>query len=132
MVDHLVERPRADVEARKGLAQRRRWSDPEKGRIVAESLAPGAVVSKIAERHQITPRHLSTWRKAAREGRLTLPGHEMPLFVPVLSSTLATDKGAKLNSTSIAIEVAGVVVRAGPGVDFDLLRDVLRAIKAAT
>ena len=114
------------------MAQRRRWPAPEKGRIVAESFAPGAVVSEVAERYQISPRHLWTWRKAAREGRLALPGDETPAFVPVISATLAADDGATFNSTSIAIEIAGVVVRAGRGVDLDLLRDVLRAVKAAT
>jgi hypothetical protein len=43
------------------------------------------------------------------------------------------DDNADCNSASIAIEVAGAVVRAGPGVDLGLLRDVLRAVvKAAT
>jgi hypothetical protein len=33
---------------------------------------------------------------------------------------------------SIVIEIAGAVVRAAPGVDLGWLRDVLRAVKAAT
>ena len=35
-------------------------------------------------------------------------------------------------SGAITIEIAGAVVRAEPGVDPGLLRDVLRAVKAAT
>ena len=47
MVDHIVEAsgPRGRVEIRSGVGRRRRWSDAEKGRIVAESFAAGAVVS---------------------------------------------------------------------------------------
>ncbi|WP_271610510.1 transposase [Bradyrhizobium sp. CCBAU 21359] len=35
-----------------------RWSEEVKGRIVAESYAPGAVVSEVARRHGISPQHL--------------------------------------------------------------------------
>lgn len=50
---------------------RRRWSGEAKGRIVAESYAPGAVVSEVARRHDMSPQHLFGWRKAARAGLLT-------------------------------------------------------------
>ena len=38
MVDHIVDAsaPRGGVEIRSGVGRRRRWSDAEKGRIVAE------------------------------------------------------------------------------------------------
>src|SRR6266567_3638308 len=57
MVDHIVNAtaPRGRVEIRSGVGRRRRWSDEDKGRIVAESYAPGAVVSEIARRHEISP-----------------------------------------------------------------------------
>ncbi|WP_417021155.1 transposase [Bradyrhizobium algeriense] len=38
------------------------------GRIVAESYAPGAVVSEVARRHGISLQHLFVWRKTARAG----------------------------------------------------------------
>src|ERR1700681_1202958 len=74
MVDHMVEtsRPRGRVDVQVGAARRRRWSDEAKGRIVAESYAPGAVVSEVARRHDISAQHLFAWRKAAR--RLTPTG----------------------------------------------------------
>jgi hypothetical protein len=53
--------------------RRRRWSAEVKAQIVAESFAAGAVVSTVARRHGISPRHLSVWRKAARIGLLKLP-----------------------------------------------------------
>ena len=64
-----------------GAGRRRRWSDEVKGRIVAESYAPGAVVSEVARRHGISPQHLFVWRKEARAGVLSLPADEAPLFV---------------------------------------------------
>src|SRR6201984_1846806 len=88
MVDHIVDaaKPRGRVDIQVGAGRRRRWSDEVKGRIVAESYAPGAVVSEVARRHDITPQHLFVWRKAARAGRLTLPAEEAPMFVPVVTT----------------------------------------------
>jgi transposase len=135
MVDHIVDssQQRGRVDIRTGVGRRRRWSAEEKGRIVAESYAPGAVASEVARRHEITSQHLFAWRKAARQGRLVLPADGVPMFVPVVTgmpeagpAALATGRG------SIAIEIAGVVVRAEPGVDLSWLRDVVRAVKAAT
>jgi transposase-like protein len=53
--------------------RRRRWSDAIKARIVAESFAPGTVVWEVSRRHDLSPQHLSAWRKAARSGLLKLP-----------------------------------------------------------
>src|ERR1019366_8159520 len=100
MVDDIFDtsRPRGRVEIRTGVGRRRRWSEEQKGRIVAESYDPGAVVSEVARRHEISPQHLFTWRKAARTGLLALPGEEGPMFVPVVtsgdSSAAATGKPA--------------------------------------
>ena len=87
MVDHIVDTSgrRGRVDIRVGVGRRRRWSDEAKGRIVAESYAPGAVVSEVARRHDISPQHLFAWRKAARAGLLSLPAEEAPLFVPVVT-----------------------------------------------
>ena len=133
MVDHIPEvlAPRGRIEIRTGIGRRRRWPDREKARIVAESFAPGAVVSEIARRYEITPQHLFVWRKAARDGRLAPPHDEAtPPFVPVVN-LVSPGKSATPKCPSIAIEIAGTVVRADPGVDLRWLRDVLRAVKAA-
>jgi transposase len=100
----------------------------------AKSYEPGVVVSEVARRHDITPQHLFGWRKAARTGRLVLPAAEPPMFVPVVTATGAPGAAGAVGHRggSIAIEIAGTVVYAEPGVDLGWLRDVLRAVKAAT
>ena len=46
--------------------RRRRWSEDEKLRIVAESLRGPRLVSATARRHGISPGLLYTWRRAFR------------------------------------------------------------------
>jgi transposase len=131
MVDHIVDvsAPRGRVEIRNGVGRRRRWSEADKGRIVAESFAPGAVVSEVARRHEISPQHLFGWRKAARNGRLALPADAATMFVPVVMAG-RKPAAAQPSAPSITIETAGVVVRVECGVDVGWLAEVLRAVKA--
>jgi transposase len=132
MVDDIFDtsRPRGRVEIRTGVGRRRRWTEEQKGRIVAESYLAGAVVSEVARQYEISPQHLFAWRKAARTGLLALPGEEGPMFVPVITpgEAMARKTG---ESRQIKIEIAGAVVHAERGVDLGFLTDVLRAVKAA-
>jgi len=75
MVEDIVDtkRGRGRVEIRTGVGRKRRWPDEEKGRIVAEAVALGAVVSEVARRHDMSPQHLFGWIKAAKEGKFALP-----------------------------------------------------------
>ena len=75
------------IELLTGPARRRRWSEAEKARIVAETLVPGAVVSAIARRWQVCPQQVFGWRRAARAGDLALPTKpERPAFVPIVGA----------------------------------------------
>ncbi len=120
-----------------GTQTRTRWGadtgyvEP-KGRVVAESYAPGAVVSEVARRHEIKPQHLFALRRAARGGRLALPvDAATPVFVPVVTAKGEPDAAGGIgNRGSIVIEIGGALVRAEPGVDDVVwLRDVLRAVE---
>jgi transposase len=135
MVDDIFDnsrRPLGRVEVRTGVGRRRRWTEEQKGRIVAESYRAGAVVSEVARRYEISPQHLFGWRKAARAGLLVLPNEEELTFVPIVTAgDNSTTVGNPQESRLIRIEIAGAVVHAGPGVDRVFLTDVLRAVKAA-
>ncbi len=61
------------IEVRESWTGRREWPEAVKGRIVRESLEPGATVKEVALRHAIAPQQLTTWRRMARQGRLALP-----------------------------------------------------------
>jgi transposase len=65
-----------------GVERRRRWSDADKLRIVAEADEAGATVAEVARRHEISRSILWAWRKQARAGVLATPD---PLdFLPVV------------------------------------------------
>jgi transposase len=108
--------------------KRRKWRPEQKARIVAESLAPGVVISEVARRHDLRPQQLFAWRHQARQGRLALPAAELS-FVPVVGATDAPPADA---SVAPAIEVAlgGAIVRVPAEVDGKLLAKVLRAVKS--
>src|SRR6185437_17062520 len=76
------------IEVLTGPGRRRRWSLPEKGRIVAETLAPGPSVSEVARRWQVCPQQVFAWRREARAGLLALPAEATDLvqtsFVPIV------------------------------------------------
>jgi transposase len=76
--DAKIVRRRADVT---GVVRRRRGSDEEKGWIVAEAIAPDAVIADVVRHHDLVPQHLWNWIKAAREGRFALPCDGLPAFV---------------------------------------------------
>ena len=65
-----------------GVERRRRWSDADKLRIVAEADEAGAKVAEVARWHEISRSILWTWRKQARAGRLTMS--DPPGFLPVV------------------------------------------------
>ena len=62
------------VEIITGPERRRRWSAEQKRAIVAESLAPGAVVTEIARRMDIRPGQIYRLAPAAGERQWFRPG----------------------------------------------------------
>ena len=72
------------VEVITGKERRRRWSEEEKARLVAESWEPGAVVAHVARRHGVAESCLYTWRKQIG-GRASAVARtpELPPMIPV-------------------------------------------------
>ena len=57
----------AQVEVFRGQA-RRRWSNEDKRRLVAETMAAGGTVHGVARRYGVNTSQLFTWRKQLRIG----------------------------------------------------------------
>lgn len=116
------------VEVLTGPGRRRAWDEAAKARVVAESYAPGAVVSAVARRWQIAPQQLFTWRREARAAGLEASRGEAA-FVPIVAEPLAAEVAA--SEAIIEVVLAGAVVRVSPGVDPALLTAVLRAVRGS-
>jgi transposase len=67
--------------SREGGRRRRRWSDEDKARIVAECGASGSSVSLVARRHDLNANLLFSWRRQLR-GRQRAAGEVG--FVPAV------------------------------------------------
>jgi transposase len=59
------------IELITGTERRRRFSDADKLRLVAEAFRPGAVVLEVARRHQVDESLLYRWRRLVAQGLLT-------------------------------------------------------------
>jgi transposase len=126
--DTKLVRRRAEV---MGVVRRRRWRDEEKGRIVAEAIAPGAVIADVARRHDLTPQHLWNWIRAARQGRFALPGNGVPAFVPVLPAEPepTNELAREVSCAAIEIVIGAVTVRVPRGAGAADVEAVLRAVR---
>jgi transposase len=127
---------RGEIDSRR----RRRWTAAEKGRIVAEAVAPGAVMAVVAHRHDLTPQHLSNWVMAAKCGCLILLGigesgaiESDMAFVPVIAAEPTVAGIATGDETLAPVEIAigSYIVRVRHGANVQLLESVVRAIGRA-
>ena len=117
------------IEVVTGPGRRRKWSDDDKARIVAETLEPGAVVAEVARRWQVCPQQVYGWRRERRLGTEGPAPTTPPEFVPIVAEPPAAEPAS--SGTPIEVALAGAVVRVSPGVDPALLTAVLRAVRAS-
>lgn len=122
---------RGRIEIRTGVERRRRWTDEEKGGIVAEAVARGAVIAEVARRHDLTPQHLSNWVRAAKDGHFALPAETA--FVPVVTRLpLRPAKRARLSErATIEITIGRIRVAVHAGADVRTVEAVLAALRCA-
>jgi transposase len=116
---------------------RQRWDDAVKARIVAESLAPGAIVTHVARRHGCRPQQVHDWRKLARQGRLVLPSgapqsvaSSTPMLVPLLAEAPLEPSSKRPKACAeIVIEMDGAVVHVRGRPEGEVLNDIFSALR---
>lgn len=115
----------ARVEVITGPERRRRWSEEQKRAIVAESLAPSAVVSEVARRADVGPGQIYRWRK---ELRAIADGFAPVLIAPPDTAAAAAD-GPGCDEPAIEVQFAGKVrVRIPGSVPAELAAAVVKAL----
>src|SRR3954447_2105811 len=110
-----------------GVGRRRRGSDEEKPRIVAESLDPATTSSAVARRYGLLASQLFTWRQPLQRSAAAAQTLGGSGFVPVL---LAEDDAPPAQAAGrIEIALGPAVVRVGADVDAAALRRVLEVVR---
>src|SRR3954464_12100837 len=110
-----------------GVGRRRRWSDADKARIVAESLDPATTSSAVARRYGLHASQLFTWRQQLQRSAAPAALGEQA-FVPVLMAEDGPARAEPLGRIEIALGPA--VVRVGADVDAATLRRVLEVVRS--
>ncbi len=119
---------------------RRRWTLEEKQRIVAESYGGPRLVSLTARRNGLSTSQLFTWRRLARDGRLS--GDTVPALVPVeitpVAASISSEAPQAVSSSPVQCARAGIIeielggdcrVRVDRDVDPAALQRVLELLK---
>lgn len=115
-----------------GVERRRRWRADEKLRIIAEAMQPGASVSEIARRHDMSRALLWNWRRQARiAAELAQQG-----FVPVKVTSPVLERACGGHGAAVGcvgrIEIAfpdGICIRLEGEISPATLRRVIAALR---
>ena len=124
------------VEVITGQKRRRDWTTEEKAEILAVTMAPGATVTDVARRFEVSRALLWTWR---RKAMAELAAEMGPRFVPLrlegeAESTAVVSKpippllGRDQPAGSIEVAIGRARVRVQGAVDPEVLRQMLGLI----
>lgn len=139
-VHSAITEPVRRLEVFTGAGRRRKWSDEDKARIVAEIFASGDSVCSVARRHGLSPQQLFGWRRQLRGAACRHADAEEVQFVPAVLDAVAPAVGrerkagrckAKADPGVIEIEVDGITIRAGRGADPTMIASIVQALKAS-
>jgi len=106
-----------------GSRRRRLWSGEEKQKIIAEALAPGALMAEVARRHDVNPNLLFTWRRKARS-KQEAKGSGVVELVPVVVTPETASSASRLE----IVLVSGERILVGADVDAGALARIVKAL----
>ena len=138
-VHTAITEPVRRLEVFTGAGRRRKWSDEDKARIVAEIVASGDAVCSVARRHGLSPQQLFGWRRQVREAVGSHSGADEVQFVPAVVDAVVPVPTAhrerravrKGDSGIIEIEFDGITIRASRGADTAMIASIVQALKAS-
>ncbi|MBS0535139.1 MAG: transposase [Proteobacteria bacterium] len=120
------------IEIITGHEKRRRFTDEDKVRLVAEASLPGKSIALVARRHGICPSLLYRWRRAGDWGAGRV--RPAPQLIPVHLAAAATAPDVPPSPDRVAgvVEITlpnGCSVRVDQYVDDRALRRILSAVR---
>jgi transposase len=126
-----MKQARADQAVSPWLRQRRFWSAEQKRRMVAESLPPGASVSKVAQYYGVNANLLFTWRR--QQGMSEAVGVLEPIqLLPVTVADAGTAAAQAATQSHVGrMEIvlnSGERIVVGADVDASSLARVVKAL----
>ncbi|WP_256809515.1 transposase [Bradyrhizobium sp. Bra64] len=148
-VHTAITEPVRRLEVFTGAGRRRKWSDEDKARIVAEIVASGDSVCSVARRHGLSPQQLFGWRRQLREAAGGHSEIEEVQFVPAVVDVAVPApalggerkvagckpkpdaRARRCDAGIIEIEVDGITIRAGRGADTAMIASIVQALKAS-
>ena len=141
-VHSAITEPVRRLEIFTGGGRRRKWSEEDKTRIVAEIVASGDSVCAVARRHGLSPQQLFGWRRQLRESAAGHSEAEELQFVPAVVDVLVQAPAVRgrrkaprcksePDAGTIEVEVNGVTIRAGRGADANTIAAIVQALKAS-
>lgn len=104
-----------------GSERRRRWREDQKRAIVAESFAPGAVVSDVARRADVSAGQIYRWRQELR----AVAGFAQVLVAP---GDTAVDNATSCAEWAIEVEAGKARVRIPGSIPAALAAAVVKAL----
>jgi transposase len=131
---NAITEPARRLEVFTGKGRRRRWSDEDKARIVAETV--GDSVCAVARRHGLLPQQVFGWRRQLRDAADS-QGTEVE-FVPAVIAAGTSGSGRQriaeprtdFDVGAITLEIDGVTIRAGRAADAAMIAAIVHALKA--
>ena len=141
-VHSAITEPVRRLEIFRGGGRRRKWSEEDKARIVAEIVASGDSVCAVARRHGLSPQQLFGWRRQLRESAAGHSEAEELQFVPAVVDVVVQAPAVRgrrkaprcksePDAGTIEVEVNGVTIRAGRGADANTIAAIVQALKAS-
>ena len=89
---------------------RRRWSEEDKRRLVAETLMPGETVRAVARRHGVNTSQLFTWRKRFPQLDVAAATAPAPLFATVEIAPPGEASGVGAAASEVKATAPGGVI----------------------
>ncbi|MBM3578879.1 MAG: transposase [Alphaproteobacteria bacterium] len=114
------------IDFRRSRSGNRLWPKELKGRIVRETLTPGVRVADVARKYGMCAQQLTTWRRAARSGRLALVADDAAEFVAI---ELRESPAPNTSSAKIEIAVGKVVLRLEGGTAPARIAEIVTALE---